>query len=148
MTEEEERDPSECRVCHCTTHLPYGMEETDICHPCEIEVLTARVALLEATQVHVATFDVPSSSTAVVALSPERYEIMRARVAQLEGELAAARADTERLDWLEAQARGYGRGWIFRESTSGRGMRLHETTRVGASLTARFAIDAAREPQP
>lgn len=34
--------------------------------------------------------------------------------------------DTERLDWLQAQTTGYGNGWLARESTTGRGFRLHD----------------------
>jgi hypothetical protein len=51
--------------------------------------------------------------------------------------------DTQRLDWLEKQAVGYGNGWIVRMSFSGRGMRLHETSRAGAAKTPRDAIDMA-----
>lgn len=51
--------------------------------------------------------------------------------------------DSERLDWLQRQTRGYGRGWIVRESTTGRGMRLHETSSDGAQPTVRDALDAA-----
>lgn len=51
--------------------------------------------------------------------------------------------DTERLDWLQAQAIGYGNGWLARESTTGRGFRLHETEHEDAKPTVREAIDAA-----
>jgi len=51
--------------------------------------------------------------------------------------------DTERLDWLEEHAKGYGVGWIWRESTTGRGTRLHETSQTDAYRTPREAIDAA-----
>jgi hypothetical protein len=36
--------------------------------------------------------------------------------------------DTELLDWLQSQTKGYGKGWICRLSTTGRGIRLHETS--------------------
>ena len=52
--------------------------------------------------------------------------------------------DTERLDWLESKATGYG-GWLFR--VSDRGVRLHETTRAGNKPTAREAIDAAMKEE-
>lgn len=48
--------------------------------------------------------------------------------------------DTEMLDWLEENARGYGRGWVCRNSTTGRGLRLHETSRLDARSTVREAI--------
>jgi hypothetical protein len=51
--------------------------------------------------------------------------------------------DTKRLDWLQDQSWGYGKGWIVRPSTTGRGMRLHETNQEGASETVRRAIDKA-----
>ncbi len=54
-------------------------------------------------------------------------------------------SDTELLDWLEKNTRGYGKGWICRDSTTGRGLRLHETSDYGASPTVRRAIvDAMR----
>ena len=52
--------------------------------------------------------------------------------------------DTERLDWLQAQSKGYGNGWVCRNSISGRGMRLHETGGEAAG-DVRAAIDAAME---
>lgn len=54
--------------------------------------------------------------------------------------------DKEILDWLDANMKGYGNGWICRDSTMGRGLRLHETrgdlVRDGGypQLTAREAI--------
>lgn len=53
--------------------------------------------------------------------------------------------DKERIDWLESQRKGYGNGWVVRESDSGRGMRIHETSREDAKPTLREAIDAAME---
>lgn len=55
--------------------------------------------------------------------------------------LHEAQKDKERLDWLEKQSSGD--PWIARQSESGRGFRLHNTLRDGASPTAREAIDAA-----
>jgi hypothetical protein len=49
--------------------------------------------------------------------------------------------DTERLDYLQSLTTGYGNGWILRESFHGRGIRLHETGKEGASPTVRGAID-------
>jgi len=51
-------------------------------------------------------------------------------------------SDTEILDWLEQNATGYGRGWICRPSTTGRGWRLHETSDEDAKSTPREAIIA------
>jgi hypothetical protein len=48
--------------------------------------------------------------------------------------------DTEMIDWLQKQTRGYGIGWICRDSDHGRGMRLHETSMEGASGSVRDAI--------
>ena len=56
----------------------------------------------------------------------------------------AAEKDAERLDFVQSQTKGYGRGWIFRNSVTGRGMRLHETSQPEAKTTVREAIDAAR----
>ncbi len=69
---------------------------------------------------------------------------LSARVAQLEAELKEAKADAERLDYLQSITQGYGKGWILRDSSTGRGMRLHETNMEGAQPTVRAAIDAAR----
>lgn len=50
--------------------------------------------------------------------------------------------DTELLNFLESTKRGYGCGWVLRDSNHGQGMRLHETTYQGhdAQPTAREAI--------
>lgn len=50
--------------------------------------------------------------------------------------------DTERLDFLEAQATP-GLNWVCRESETGRGYRLHQGS-GNESKTAREAIDRAR----
>ena len=68
-------------------------------------------------------------------------EFIRKRGAEIE----AAVRDAERLDFVQAQTKGYGKGWILRESVRERGMRLHETSRDGAATTVREAVDAARE---
>jgi len=52
-------------------------------------------------------------------------------------------ADKGRLDFLQEQTKGYGQGWLLRESVLGRGMRLHETTQEGAKPKVREAIDDA-----
>lgn len=51
--------------------------------------------------------------------------------------------DTEMLNWLEKNAEGYGWGWVCRNSISGRGLRLHETSRSDARPTVREAIVTA-----
>lgn len=50
--------------------------------------------------------------------------------------------DKMRLDWLEEQFKNK---IICRDSEIGRGWRLHETTREGASDNVRGAIDKAME---
>ena len=35
--------------------------------------------------------------------------------------------DAELLEALQSETKGYGDGWVLRESSNGRGMRLHET---------------------
>jgi len=52
-------------------------------------------------------------------------------------------SDTEMLDWLGKNAKGYGHGWICRNSTTGRGLRVHETTDADALPSVREAIAAA-----
>lgn len=49
--------------------------------------------------------------------------------------------DKNRLDFLQMITRGYGNGWLLRESSSGRGMRLYETSMDGAMPDIRDAID-------
>lgn len=54
-------------------------------------------------------------------------------------------SDTKMLDWLQSQTKGYGLGWICRDSFTGRGMRLHETELPDAKSTVREAIAVAME---
>lgn len=54
----------------------------------------------------------------------------------------AAEKDSARLDWLESQA-DHRLTWIARQSTTGRGLRLHQG-HESDSKTAREAIDVAR----
>lgn len=59
-------------------------------------------------------------------------------------------SDTEILDWLENQKTGYGNGVIVRQSSSGRGLRIQETSGnlFPDSLvkpTIREAVEAAAE---
>jgi hypothetical protein len=49
-------------------------------------------------------------------------------------------SDTQLLDWLQSQTKGYGKGWICRDSFTGRGMRLHETNMEEANPSIRQAI--------
>ena len=49
--------------------------------------------------------------------------------------------DTKRIDKLQSLTKGYGKGWLLRESSTGRGMRLHETSQEGANPDIRNAID-------
>lgn len=49
--------------------------------------------------------------------------------------------DTDRLNFLQKLATGYGQGWILRLSGYGRGWRLHETSTPGAVPDVRDAID-------
>lgn len=55
--------------------------------------------------------------------------------------------DSERLDWLQAQSAGYGKGWMARPSIVGRGYVLRETSFEGAQPTVREAIDQAMANQ-
>ena len=68
-----------------------------------------------------------------------------ARVEELEAKVAQLEEDQERLDKLQRMMKHYGHGWILRNSTTGRGMRLHETSDEGAHTTVRGAIDAVEE---
>lgn len=49
--------------------------------------------------------------------------------------------DTERLDMLQKLMTGYGKGWVLRLSSEGRGLRLHETHHEDAVPDVREAID-------
>lgn len=63
---------------------------------------------------------------------------------------AATAPDTVRLSWIEAQSNGM--NWCARQSTTGRGFRLHNsemrTNYRTHHRTAREAIDAAMFPTP
>lgn len=37
--------------------------------------------------------------------------------------------DTQLLDWLQSRTKRYSDGWVCRSSATGRGMRLHETSK-------------------
>lgn len=52
-------------------------------------------------------------------------------------------SDTEMLNWLQMNTKGYGLGWVCRNSDHGRGLRLHETSRKGAKAIVRDAIAEA-----
>jgi hypothetical protein len=53
-------------------------------------------------------------------------------------------SDTELLDWLDKQSgKEYTGKVVFRWSTTGRGWRLHETSRDGAHTSVREAIRSA-----
>ena len=51
------------------------------------------------------------------------------------------RTDTERLDYMQKLTVGYGLGWKLRMSSTGRGLRLHETGALNAVPDIREAID-------
>ncbi len=53
--------------------------------------------------------------------------------------------DKERLDFLQELTEGYGRGWVLRRSTTGRGWRLHETSAITGTPNIRDAIDSVIE---
>ena len=49
-------------------------------------------------------------------------------------------SDTEMLDWLDKNAKGYGNGWVCRDSVCGLGLRLHETSDEESYPNVRTAI--------
>ncbi len=51
------------------------------------------------------------------------------------------RSDKQLLDALQALTKGYGKGWILRNSLVERGMRLHETNMENATPDVREAIN-------
>lgn len=51
------------------------------------------------------------------------------------------RTDKQRIDALQGLTKGYGKGWILRDSLVERGMRLYETSQEGADPDIRKAID-------
>lgn len=73
----------------------------------------------------------------------EQTQQALARIAELEKiiESSVSLADTKRLDKLQALTTGYGYGWLLRKSIMDRGIRLHESTQVGAVPDVRQAID-------
>ena len=67
------------------------------------------------------------------------------------GTSATERTDTDRLDWLESKRKGYGAA-VVRPSTTGRGLRLHESSKTegwpgvyGFGPSIRDAIDAGMD---
>lgn len=55
--------------------------------------------------------------------------------------------DGERLDWLQDRSTPELFSWVCRPSKTGRGWRLHETTREDGAPTIRTAIDRAIEEE-
>lgn len=53
--------------------------------------------------------------------------------------------DEEMLDWLQENMKGYGKGWVCRDSCCGRGLRVHETSQDDAKPTIREAIATAMD---
>lgn len=60
-------------------------------------------------------------------------------------ELTTESPDHLRIEKLQRLTTGYGKGWILRDSSTGRGMRLHETELEGATPCVREAIDNYEE---
>lgn len=90
-------------------------------------------------------------------MSPDEfstYQHYQERIRDLESQLTAAteraekaEADAKRLDFIESRGTP-GMLWHSRQSTTGRGYRLHQDP-SGEFLSAREAIDAARlQEQP
>jgi len=52
-----------------------------------------------------------------------------------------SRTDTELLNVLDDLTHGYGDGWVLRYYTTGRGLRLHESTGPRCKPTVREAIN-------
>lgn len=80
---------------------------------------------------------------------PMRSTALQCAIAKLESKATPLKdpstKDRKRMNWIEAQ--GNGDPWIARQSTTGRGFRLHNTTaHPQASPTAREAIDQASDP--
>lgn len=65
-------------------------------------------------------------------------------IERMDEDIARLQEDRDRLDFLQSRTKGYGKGWIARNSSTGRGCRLHESSRDGATPLVRDAIDAAR----
>lgn len=77
----------------------------------------------------------PNDQTRMVELTWQQYAEGLVKVAE------EALPDKRRMDFIESTKKGYGSGWVFRESSNGRGMRLHETSAPDTAPTARGAID-------
>jgi hypothetical protein len=69
----------------------------------------------------------------------EGFDLLHADEA---GAMDSVPTDTERLNKLQSLSQGHGGGWILRVSTTGRGMRLHESEIDGTYPDVRLAIDA------
>lgn len=95
------------------------------------------MARLEASEARVAEEELAADDANLSRIAAEEEREL------LRSQLSAAELDAWRLDALQSTTKGYGAGWILRESTSDRGMRLHETTQEGAQPSVREAIDAA-----
>lgn len=85
---------------------------------------------------------------ASLAASQKALELLHEEMDRQAGIVAELKKDRERLDWLQSHTKGYGTGWICRDSRTGRGMRLHETSEAGAFMDVRQAIDAAMNNEP
>ena len=77
-----------------------------------------------------------------------KEDILQAMEDYAQQAIASHEADTKRLDKLQSLTKGYGKGWVLRDSSNGRGMRLHETSLDNAVSDVRTAIDLFELPKP
>lgn len=83
----------------------------------------------------------------VVRRLSQVWERMQERLEKAEARVAELEVDAARLDWMETRPREHpAAGWVARESTTGRGYRLHTSVSREHEThdTVRAAIDAAR----
>jgi len=78
-----------------------------------------------------------------VGYVPCEYCAIRNALLAVKRHLSCVLSDTERLDFLQklTDEKAYSGQVILRDSTTGRGWRLHETIQKGASSSVRDAID-------
>lgn len=121
---------------HCDHNKPSEWLNSELTKDDHIEMLQQKAAALRSSHEHILEENTRHVEDILKLQEENTLLILR---------LDKALQDVARLDFLEASTKGYGQGWILRESCTGRGMRLHETSMPEAMPTVREAIDVVME---
>lgn len=142
----EYRDKVKGTFCDSCAHWEqHAYEQNKRAESAESELADMR-AKLAAAEAGFPSYPLPhylASDYESAWISKNDYDSMRDFATAQAVRIAEVDSDRALLDSMQKMTEGYGNGWIFRRSETGRGWRLHETSRDGAHLNIRDAIKAA-----